>query len=194
MAAATFQLLSERLWSELGGARDLAGKISLSGVSENLASPFEVGALASATVAVATLAAAELWSARTGEPPRRVIIDRRLAGASFCCERLVKPQGWTLPDRWDPIIGDYRAKDGWIRLHTNYSHHRDAAMRVLGVPPEKNAVSNAVARWDIAALESAVVTAGGAAAALRTRDDWLRHPQGKAIAAEPIIAWEGIRT
>src|SRR5258708_34994058 len=112
--------LSEALWGELGGAAGLTQGIAFSGAVEGLPSKFELGALAGATIAVATLAVAELWSARTGTPLRPVFVDRRLASAVFRCERLLKAEGWSLADRWDPIAGDYRAKDGWIRLHTNY--------------------------------------------------------------------------
>jgi CoA transferase family III len=185
------QRLTEELWKDLGGAAQLLERVVFSGRSEGLPSPFRVDALASATIAVAALAVAELWSGRTGEPLRAVRVDRRLAAAAFRCERLLKPQGWTLPERFDPIIGDYAAQDGWIRLHTNYRHHRDAAVRVLGVAAERKAVADAVARCGAVELESAIVAAGGCAAALRTRDEWRRHPQGSALAAEPLVAWEG---
>ena len=42
-------------------------------------------------------------------------------------------------------------------------------------------------RWTADELETAVVVAGGAAAALRSVADWDRHPQGRAVAAEPLV-------
>ena len=39
--------------------------------------------------------------------------------------------GWSLPDIWDPIAGNYQAHDGWIRLHTNYAYHRAAVEGLL---------------------------------------------------------------
>ena len=183
--------LAADLWRQLGGPAPLVEQVSFYGRAEGLPSSFRVDALASATIALAALAIAELWSRRTEEPVRAVRVDRRLAAAAFRCERLLKPQGWILPDRFDPIIGDYAAKDGWIRLHTNYRHHRDAAIRVLGVAPERTAGTEAVRRWDAVELESAIVAAGGCAAALLTREEWRRHPQGAAVAAEPLVAWEG---
>ena len=183
--------LTADLWRKLGGPAPLVEQVSFYGRSAGLPSNLRVDVLANATIAVAALAIAELWSRRTEKPARAVRVDRRLAAAAFRCERLLKPQGWILPDRFDPIIGDYAAKDGWIRLHTNYRHHRDAAIRVLGVAPERTAVAEAVRRWDAVELESAIVAAGGCAAALRTREEWRRHPQGAAVAAEPLVAWEG---
>jgi hypothetical protein len=183
--------LTADLWRKLGGPAPLVEQVSFYGRSAGLPSNLRVDVLANATIAVAALAIAELWSRRIEKPVRAVRVDRRLAAAAFRCERLLKPQGWTLPDRFDPIIGDYAAKDGWIRLHTNYRHHRDAAVRVLGVAPEREAVAAAVRRCEAAELESAIVAAGGCAAALRTQEEWRRHPQGSAVAAEPIVAWDG---
>ncbi len=39
---------------------------------------------------------------------------------------------------WDPIAGLYPCAGGgpfdWVRLHTNFAHHRDGALRLLGLP------------------------------------------------------------
>jgi hypothetical protein len=51
-----------------------------------------------------------------------------------------------LPELWDPIAGNYRAEDGWIRLHTNYPYHRAAVERVLGAD-DRAAVAAAALRW-----------------------------------------------
>ncbi len=92
---------------------------------------------------------------------------------------------------WDPIAGDYRAKDGWIRLHTNAPHHRAAALKVLGVAADKDTVAKAVAGWEMDALETAIVTANGCAAAMRSAEAWTQHPQGRAVAAEHLVAHAG---
>ncbi|TNJ47737.1 CoA transferase [Phaeobacter sp. B1627] len=122
-------------------------------------------------------------------PP--VTVDQRLAslwfGSSF------RPEGWEMPSLWDPIAGNYACADGWIRLHTNLPHHREAALRVLGCAEDREAVTAAVAKWSGETLETAVVGAGGAAAALRSRESWLAHPQGAAVAQEPLIDWTAPR-
>ena len=182
--------LLQALWRALGGADTALDALRLEGSAGGLPSRFHVSDLAVATVGVATLAAAELWAARRNEPLRAVTIDRRLAAAAFRCEGLQKPVGWTLPPSWDPIAGDYEASDGWIRLHTNYAYHRDAATRVLGVPAERERVAAAVKSASVNELETAVVEAGGCAAALRTNEAWRAHPQGVAVAGEAVCAWE----
>ncbi len=141
--------------------------------SGDLPSAFAVSDLAVASVAAAGLAVAELTSARFGEVPA-VQADRRLA--SFWFSRTLQPQGWSMPPVWDPIAGDYAAADGWIRLHTNAPHHRDAVLAVLGAVNDKVAVATAVSRWRADALEAAVVERGGCAAAMRTLSAWAEHP------------------
>lgn len=146
-----------------------------------LASCFRVSALATASMRAAA------WELAAFIGAREVTISERLTQLWF--GTTLRPIGWPLPSAWDPIAGDYRAADGWIRLHTNAPHHRDAALAVLGSAPEKAAVAEAVGSWRITQLEEAVVTAGGAAAAMRDLDAWAHHPQGIAVAAEPLIAW-----
>jgi hypothetical protein len=152
-----------------------------------LPSVYPVSDLAAASVAAAGLALAELVGARFDRQPG-VTVDRRLA--AFWFSRSLHPQGWELPPLWDPVAGDYRTADGWIRLHTNAPHHRDAALAVLGTAPEREAVAGAVAAWRADDLEAAVVAAGGCAAAMRSAASWAAHPQGASVAQEALVAWE----
>ncbi len=107
--------------------------------------------------------------------------------AAFAAEALFTPAGWERPAIWDPIAGNYRAGDGWIRLHTNYAYHRAAAERVLGAG-DKESVAAAVLGWKAADLEAAVVAQGGCAAAMHTRQEWLASPPGTATAAAPALS------
>jgi hypothetical protein len=166
------------IWSALGGDSALTRSVTFTGDGE-LPSVFAVSDLAAGSVAAAGLAVAELAGAQG------VHVDRRLA--SFWFGMSLRPIGWSMPPAWDPIAGDYAAADGWIRLHTNAPHHRDAALAVLRVPAEKDAVTAAVARWRADELEAAVIQQGGCAATMRGLADWADHPHGKAVAAEPVV-------
>jgi crotonobetainyl-CoA:carnitine CoA-transferase CaiB-like acyl-CoA transferase len=180
--------MSLRLHSEIiraFGAPELDPPPMLARVVEGLPSWFDVSGLAEASIAAAGVQTAVL----AGIDPQRIRVDRRLCGLWFGWA--IRPQGWPMPDAWDPIAGDYKTKDGWIRLHTNAPHHRAAALRVLGTPEEKQAVTAAVHEWDADKLETAVVEAGGCAAAMWSLEEWAEHPQGQAIAGEPLIHWGG---
>src|ERR1700677_4445755 len=169
-------------WQAVGGATNAPDEVVFTGLG-GLPSVFPVTDLASAAVDAAGLSIAELVR-QAGGRRAAVTVDRRLS--SIWCHSSLRPIGWSLPPPWDPIAGDYRAKDGWMRLHTNAPHHRAAVERVLGAHGDKASVSNAVGQWAKAELETAVVDAGGCAAEMRTLAEWEQHPQGQAVAAEPL--------
>lgn len=170
------------LWAACGGAPDALAGLTVTGVGD-LPSVFPVSDLAAASAGVAGLAVAELIAARHGGQPAATV-DRRLA--SFWFGSSIRPQGWpSLP--FERLTGDYRAADGWIRLHVNAPHHRAATLAVLNVAEDRDAVAAAVAGWNGQDLESAVVAAGGCAAVMRDTAAWAAHPQGKAVLAEPLL-------
>ena len=179
-----------RLFEQIGSALPGAGpppRVAFSGPLRLLPSVYDVGALAAATVASATASVSALWACRTGQPARPVHVDRTHAAVAFRSERYLEASGWTPVPVWDPIAGDYRTADGWIRLHTNYASHRDAVLRVLGVAASRDAVSEASRAWKGEDLEEAVVAAGGCAARLRTAAEWAAHPQGAIVAGAPLF-------
>jgi len=69
----------------------------------------------------------------------------------------------------------------------NAPHHRDAALAVLGVAAEKDAVAREVSRWAADNLETAVMSGRGCAATMRSIAEWKVHPQGQAVAGEPLL-------
>ena len=149
-----------------------------------LPSAFAVTDLACASIAAAGQAVSEWLQQQTGRLPT-LEVDRRLA--SFWFATSIRPIGWSVPPLWDPVAGDYAAKDGWIRLHTNAPHHRAAAEKVLGACADRAAMASKVAQWTKGDLEQAVVDAGGCAAEMRSWAQWQAHPQGQAVNAEPLI-------
>jgi hypothetical protein len=176
----------KQFWAASGGAPADLAQVQFTGEGA-LTSCFEVTAFAAASVAAAALAAATLSQTLQGQArPSAVTVDRRLSSMWF--RQSVRPQGWPMPPTWDAVAGDYATADGWIKLHTNAALHRAAALRVLKVTPERDAVAHAVSRWTSEALEAAVVAEGGCAAALRSAAAWQAHPQGQAVAQAPLLA------
>ncbi|VWB40454.1 CoA transferase [Burkholderia metallica] len=170
-------------WLAAGGTEAFVDSCRFSGSGE-LVSAFRVTDLAAAAIGAAGTAVAELLHASTGTLPA-VRVDRRLASLWFGVS--LRPQGWTMPPPWDPVAGNYRARDRWIRLHTNAPHHRLAALSVLGCAGDARSVAQAVSRWDAVALEDAIVERGGCAAAMYSAQEWAAHPQGRSVATEPLL-------
>ncbi len=151
-----------------------------------LASEFPVTDFAVAAIGAAGMALAELIKVQFGHKPH-VEVDRKLASLWFSWS--IRPIGWQMPALWDSIAGDYKTQDGWIRLHTNAPHHKAAALKVLQCADDREAVAKVVAKWPGEALETAIVEQKGCAAVMRSLAEWQVHPQGKAVATEPLIAW-----
>ncbi len=172
----------DQVWRAMTGAP--AADLELTG-SATLAGAFRVADAATAAVGAALLAAARLLGAR------RVSLDLAAAAGAFLADRRLLVDGRALPI-WDPVAGDYRARKGWVRLHTNYAWHRRAALAALGLPgdADRAAVAAAVAARDGLDVEAAVHVAGGAAAALRSRAEWATHPQSTAVARRPLVSLE----
>ncbi len=174
--------LIRETWLAVGGDPSARDRLTVTGTG-NLPSVFAVTPLAAASIGVAGLAISTLVGRLTGRSPD-VWVDRRLA--SFWFGSSIRPQSWALPPSWDAVAGDYTTTDGWIKLHTNVPAHRRAALDVLGVAADRDAVAQAVAVWPGEALETAISAAGGCAAAMRSATTWASHAQGRAVAEEPL--------
>lgn len=180
------------LWADAGLDVDALARLTLTGADPALPSSFAVGAAAQASLGAAALAATEIGRARNGTV-QSVAVDIGAAAAE--CRGWFSLDG-RVPDIWDKLSGLYRCRDGWVRVHANFAHHRDGALRLLGLPPGRDtprAAAEAVLRERSAfEFEQVAADAGLVVAALRTFDEWDAHPQARAVASLPLIAWERI--
>jgi crotonobetainyl-CoA:carnitine CoA-transferase CaiB-like acyl-CoA transferase len=174
------------LYQQVAGRRPDATEITVTGDDPLLPGRFRVAAAAAACVGTTTLAAAELLRARGGDPGP-VTVDARHAALAFATERWLRVDGRPPGVAWADLSGDYRAADGWVRLHCNYDHHARAACVALAVPMDRVAVAEAVSLRPALEIEEGVLAAGGAAAAMRTSAEWRAHPAGRAVRALPLV-------
>ena len=66
----------------------------------------------------------------------------------------------------------FPARNGrWYYVHANFPHHRAAALKVLRVSEDRDAVVKAIAQWDALELEEAILAAD--------------NP------ARPVLVWRG---
>jgi crotonobetainyl-CoA:carnitine CoA-transferase CaiB-like acyl-CoA transferase len=167
-----------------------ATDLEVGGTLPVLPSCFAVDVAAAATVGATSLTAARLWHLRGGPGPRATV-DIRHAALSFRSERYLRIDAAT-PTIWGELSGNYRGADGWILLHANYPAHHRAILRALDVPADRGRVAAALTARTVVEAESAIVAAGGVAAAMRTRTEWADHPQSAAVAGLPLIEFTGI--
>jgi crotonobetainyl-CoA:carnitine CoA-transferase CaiB-like acyl-CoA transferase len=183
---------AEAIWCDAGLPATALGRLTLSGSDPVLPSSFAVGAAAQASIALAALAASEIERARNGAT-RHVEVDMR--DAAIECSARYTLDG-IAPDPWDKLAGVYRCRSGWLRVHTNFAHHRDALLRLLGLPEgeatERAALAQTLAAHDALDFEAWATAAGCVVAALRSFDEWDAHPQSAVIAAQPLVAIERV--
>lgn len=157
-----------------------------------LPSSFAIGALAQASIAASALMAAEFWRLRGGAA-QTVSVELAHAAAEFRSERYLRVDGAPAPELWDAIAGPYPCGDGrWVRIHTNFPHHRDGILRLLDCRHDKDSVAAALQDWQAFEFEQAAAERGLVATAMRSFDEWDRHPQGQAVAALPLLSIERI--
>jgi crotonobetainyl-CoA:carnitine CoA-transferase CaiB-like acyl-CoA transferase len=187
----------ETLWRIFDLPADALAHIRLTGSDPAAPSSFAVGTAAQATIAAAALAAAEIWRRRTGQR-QQVAVDMTAAVRETFGYFSIDGR---VPEVWDKISGLYpcgAATDapGFVRIHANFARHRDGALKLLGLPTgdatERTAVEAALRRWRAWDFEQAAADAGLVVAAARSFEQWDQHPQGQAVAAQPLIVVEKI--
>jgi len=152
-----------------------------------LPTPFRIGEASAAALAATGLAASDLWELRTGRG-QEVAVDTRQATASLRSGHYMELEGAPVSTERNKVMGFYPAKNGrWSYIHANFPNHREAALSVLDVPEDREAVRRAVGTWDALELEEALVAAHGVGGMVRTMDEWGRHPHAAAIALLPLI-------
>ena len=180
------QILND-LWTAAGGDPAALDRVRLTGVDPALPSSFRIGAAAQVAIAAAGLAAAEIWRQRT-KRSQTVSVDMRHAAIEIRSERYMRIDGKPPGPTWDKIAGVYRTGDGrTVRLHTNFPHHRDGILKLLGCDYEREAVQAALMKWQGEAFETAAAEAKLVATMMRSPAEWAAHPQGQAVARLPLF-------
>ena len=176
-----------------GWDQQRAAEVEFSGGTDPiLPTPFRIGETAAASLAAVGLAVSDLWELRTGRR-QNVKVDARRATASLRSGQYMEMDGITIARERPSVMGVYPAKNGrWSYLHCNFPNHRAAALGVLGVEEDRDAVSRAVAQWDALELEEAIIAANGAGGMVRSMEEWAQHPQSSAIASLPLMEIEKI--
>jgi crotonobetainyl-CoA:carnitine CoA-transferase CaiB-like acyl-CoA transferase len=180
------------LWRDLGLPDEVRSRASLTGSDPIYPSSFRIAQLAQVSLAAVALAAAEIHRRRTGQA-QHVSVDARNAAVEFRSERYFRINDGAAPELWDKIAGLYRCGDGaWVRIHTNFPHHRDGILKLLGCEHDRNSVQQALKSWTADRFEDAAAAAGMVVAKARTFAEWEQHPQSQAVASLPLISLERI--
>jgi crotonobetainyl-CoA:carnitine CoA-transferase CaiB-like acyl-CoA transferase len=180
------------LWRDLDLPDEALNRASLTGRDPIYPSSFAVAQMAQVSIAAVALAAAEIHRRRTGQP-QHVNVDARNAAVEFRSERYFRVNDGEAPELWDKIAGLYCCGDSaWVRLHTNFPHHRDGILKLLGCEHDRGSVREALQAWTAERFEDAAAGAGMVVARARSFAEWEQHPQSRAVASLPLISIERI--
>ncbi|MEV8550269.1 CoA transferase [Streptomyces glaucescens] len=176
-------------WSAVGGDAARAGRVTVTPRHGALPARLPVREAARACVAACALAAAELAARRAGlARVPGVRVDDGAVATAFTSERHLLVGG-RAPVGFAPLSRFWRTADGWVRTHANYPHHRQRLLSALraGEAAGEREVEAAMAERTAADVEESVYAAGGLAVAVRTFEEWARHPQAVALTARPLV-------
>lgn len=171
--------------------------VSIKGQDPVVPSTHRLGDACAAALAVTGVAVSQLSHARGG-PLDSVNVSVEEAIMQLTAAFYTKVNNVSLLRLFeDPkLFGNstfYPTKDGrHFFLLLTYPHLRDAACQVLQSPPEKEDYTKRILDWDAFELEEAINKAGGCGVALRSREEWRQHPQGKALTGKSVVSIEKI--
>ena len=187
----------DRLLAGTGlSAASAGGAVTFTGSDPILASRLRLGACIGIPIMGGAVASAALWTLRTGHS-QDLALDLRQAIHGITPQAFWNPtlNGEPAPM---PLVFDnpfqldsYRTRDGrTIMASAVYPHQAAGWCRFLDVPPDHGRVAQAIAQWEADSLEDAANAAGLPACIVRTAGEWAAHPQGRWLAAHPVIALE----
>ena len=170
------------------------GGVRIFGKDPVMPTTFRIGEAAAAALALGALNASAYHSIRSGKM-QTIDVDTHLAAASLLGFFLQRLEGGELkrPSLENPTVTFYPCKDGrWIHLHGGFPNLEEGLLKLLDCERDTDAVAAKVAQWNAQDLEDEIAAQGLCACMVRTRDEWLAHPQGQALAAKPLVEIEKI--
>ncbi len=184
------------LWTGVALAPDVLDRAHLTGATAAVPSSFRVATILQTSVAAAALAAGEIGRLRGG-PSQTVSVDTADAVREAACRFTLDGRA---PVAWQELSGLYRcsqqASPSWVRVHANFSHHRDGVLKLLGLPvgtaTTRIQVEQALASWHAEDFEAAAAEHGLVVAAVRSVQQWQAHGQAPVVAATPLVDIERI--
>jgi crotonobetainyl-CoA:carnitine CoA-transferase CaiB-like acyl-CoA transferase len=173
------------------------GEVAITGSDPFYRTPFRIGDTAAAVLAATGVAANDLWELRTD---RRQAVRIAVAEAAatlrvvdYTMKRNPDGQYRHLPvsdsmKHMATVTQPWLTADGrWFLPHFNLPHLERRVLDVLECESTPASVSAAVSRWNADALEAATAEARACGGKVRTREEWLAHPQGAYLAARPVV-------
>ncbi|HEX2545224.1 MAG TPA: CoA transferase [Ramlibacter sp.] len=166
--------------------------VAFEGKEPALDSPHHLTAATAAAHAAHASAVEQLWRIRGGDP-QQASIDLTQALASLYPSRYQRQWGHAIPMMAGVELKHdfYETADGrWFYPIGSYPAFRNGVLELLGCPNTADAIAKAIRQWCGEELEEEFARRKLVGTYVRSAQEWAMHPQGKALAATPVIAVE----
>ena len=197
--------------SQLNASLDMIGlslenavsELSVTGADPLLNSTLKLGTAIGVPLLSAAAGAAQIWHEATGRS-QRLSLDlpqalhsltpylgagNRLNGYGSNMGSLRGLDGGLAPAVFDFY---QTADDRWVIPIACYPRPSDELLSLLGTAHTQEHIRTAIASWKSWDLEEAAAERGIPLAVVRSREEFLAHPQGQAIQTEPLVSIEKI--
>ncbi len=181
---------------QLAGLSPTSSQIEFSGKTDPLyPSPLPLGAATASVLANIAGAIDDIWSVSTGRR-QTAQIDIGHALVTISSMWVLKVDGelamLKLSDGLTPGQGIFPCRDGrYLYLLSGFPHLVEKTLQAIGCD-DVDRLAEYIAGRDSGELEAALVEAQLTGVVLRSRDEWLAHPQGKILADKPAVEIEKI--
>ena len=138
----------------------------------------------------------DIWAARTGRR-QEIAVDLTHAALFMSSCWLLNIDGHPATDEDDlsslPAEGIFQCADGrWLSISCVFPSLTLGTLEVLGCDADPDAVREAISKWNSFELEQALTDQDLSGVVVRSHDEWLEQPQGKAMRDIPVIEIERI--
>ncbi|MCV6624261.1 MAG: CoA transferase [Cellvibrionaceae bacterium] len=192
------QSIVSQLWQDFGLDPTAIDRLELPQGKAMLSSSFAVSELAQACIGASALMASEVHKMSKqahSESWHEGKVKVPLNAAEAECTALFTLDGQS-PEVWAKYSGIYKCQDGYIRVHANFDHHRDAFLVMIGLVAADSCslerVKQRLLSHSAQELEDRAANCGAVVAKMRSPEAWLEHPQAVASATLPLLQIEKI--
>ncbi len=184
----------EQLLAEMGLSDRFSGDATLAGDDLLIRSPHRLVVAVGTAQLVIGAAASAIRLERTGES-NDVTVDTIDAFHSLHSSHFVWQGGAYLEvgAEYVPVNGFYPTKDGrqvFLCAGPPYMKLLNAYLNLFGCANNRQAIAAATMRYTAQELEEALAEIGVPGCRAFDREEWLAHPQGRLLAATPVVEIE----
>jgi crotonobetainyl-CoA:carnitine CoA-transferase CaiB-like acyl-CoA transferase len=170
--------------------------VAITGADPVFSTRFKIGETCAAVLAGVGVAVSDVWELKTGRRQKASINVRHAAAGLRSSVYLQRPDA---DGAFQPVVNKHHeamiaitqpwpTKDGrYVLPHFGLPNLQTRMLKLLGCEPNPESVQKAVAKWDALDLEAAIDEARVCGGMVRTNEEWLAGPHGRALAAKPIV-------